>query len=433
MQQPTDPGAQGPPGDQRPGSKFIGIRGPEPQSSLMICARESLSSGIRLLLFHRILDGTYRPKSGQKSKVKGAVSRIMIASVKMRYFRIRGGGADGDEDEECDEIKIANAHLNFRTAKRDLQGGAIAYKRFWDLLAQYMATWRPTVLCGDFNMALFAVVPELRARGFEINLAAWYCWQNDYEEHVRADSCGIFRIGPCQGIRMCFDASVFGLQSANLPANCSMVMEIVRDDEGKEIGKRPFAVPRLGFLGQVHPLVCYRPTVPARREKFVQWTFTPAFDALSPAVAGIMESARSDKAMFPFKVDTTMGSTSWSWPECPPSKQKLASFEHFDPQRQFFKRGAHMPLMIYIGAPSEVRRSKAAQRRRAVNATRRGWTWERRQATQVSDETRDRGGGAKGTHKGRGRYDVYREPSDIQSKGGKGGARGGGQSRSSWQ
>eukprot|EP00959_Pyramimonas_sp_CCMP1952_P228768 4783376-Pyramimonas_sp.AAC.1 len=48
-------------------------------------------------------------------------------------------------------------------------------------------------------MALFLVVPELRARGFQINMAAWYPWQQQHERFVRADSCGIFRIGPCEG------------------------------------------------------------------------------------------------------------------------------------------------------------------------------------------------------------------------------------------
>ena len=300
----------------------------------------------------------------------------MIASAKMRYFRIRGRGGDEDEAEEIDELQIANAHLHFRTAKRDLKEGPRAYKRFWDLLAQYMVAHRPSFLCGDFNMALFSVVPELRARGFQINLAAWYCWQNELEHNVRADSCGIFRIGPCQGIRMCFDASVFGIETPKLPSNCSMVMEIVRDNEGKEIEQRQYVVPRLGFLGQGLPLTSYRPVIPARREKFVAWTYTLVFDAVSPAVAEIIRST-NDKAIFPFKVDTSMGSESWSWPEGPTSKQKLASFDHFDPDREFFKRGAHMPLMIYMGASSDTRRSKEALRRRTANATRRGWTWEK--------------------------------------------------------
>ena len=182
----------------------------------MICAQASLVEGIRLLLFHKIRDGELRSTVRGKAKSAVACSQIMIASLRMRYARNRGRGVDGDDAEDLDEIKIANAHMHYRTAKRDLKSGATAYKRFWDVLAQHMAEFRPSFLCGDFNMALFAVIPELRARGFQISLAAWYCWQNELEGHVRADSCAIFRIGPCQGIRMCFDASVFGLVSPHV-------------------------------------------------------------------------------------------------------------------------------------------------------------------------------------------------------------------------
>ena len=47
-----------------PNSKFIGIRAPEGYGSLMICARKSVVCGIRLLLFHRTLDGTIRIRKG---------------------------------------------------------------------------------------------------------------------------------------------------------------------------------------------------------------------------------------------------------------------------------------------------------------------------------------------------------------------------------
>ena len=46
------------------------------------------------------------------------------------------------------------------------------------------------VLMGDFNMALFRVIPELRSRGVTIDLAAWYPWKSA-EGVQMADSCGI--------------------------------------------------------------------------------------------------------------------------------------------------------------------------------------------------------------------------------------------------
>ena len=168
----------------------------------------------------------------------------MIVSLKMRHARIRGSGDHNADARDEDEVRIANVHLHCRTAKRDMIGGGQAAKKWWDILARYLAEFSPRYLCGDFNMALFSVVPELRARGFQINLAAWYCWeqvnvgQAKFEAGTKADSCGIFCIGPCNGVRMCFDASVFGMQPPTLPATCSMVMEIICDEHGKEIEKR---------------------------------------------------------------------------------------------------------------------------------------------------------------------------------------------------
>ena len=202
---------------------------------------------------------------------------------------------------------------------------------------------------GDFNMALFLVIPELRARGFQIHLAAWYCWQNAYEYHVRAESCGIFRIGPCEGIRICFGPSVWGLCAPEMLPNCAMMMETVRDNEGKEVETRRYSDTRMNFEGSGYPLTSYKPSDSLRREQFVQWLFTLVFDPTTPAVAGIIASATNNKGMFPFKVDTSIGSASWMWPKAPLSKQKLASLEKFDPQRELFKAGAHMPLMIFMG------------------------------------------------------------------------------------
>ena len=93
-----------------------------------------------------------RAGAGEKGEItKGAVSRIMIASLKMRYVRIRGRGVDGDDAEDFDEIRIANAHLHFRTAKRELQSGATAYKRFWDLLAKYIVEFGPSFFMRRFH------------------------------------------------------------------------------------------------------------------------------------------------------------------------------------------------------------------------------------------------------------------------------------------
>eukprot|EP00959_Pyramimonas_sp_CCMP1952_P382161 8007719-Pyramimonas_sp.AAC.1 len=77
----------------------------------MICDRESLASGMRLLVFHRMKDGTYThtKKDKQRTKVTNtAVSRNMIASAKMRFWRTRGSGEADSDDQELDELRLAN-------------------------------------------------------------------------------------------------------------------------------------------------------------------------------------------------------------------------------------------------------------------------------------------------------------------------------------
>ena len=59
VQQDPGKGEHSAKGAGRPAAKFIGVRGPEDGDSTMICGRESLVSGMRLLLFHRTKDGTY--------------------------------------------------------------------------------------------------------------------------------------------------------------------------------------------------------------------------------------------------------------------------------------------------------------------------------------------------------------------------------------
>ena len=118
--------------------------------------------------------------------------------------------------------------------------------------------------------------------------------------------------------------------------------------------------------------------------QLVEWTFTPGVDPHSPAVAGPIESTTTDKAMFPAvagagPIDTTQGSKSWDWPAMPQIKQKLVEVRKFDPNAVFFRRGAHMPLMIYVGLSSQTRRTPEASTRRAERADARGWGKERRQ------------------------------------------------------
>ena len=93
----------------------------------------------------------------------------MVAELKMRNFRIRGSG-----DSVSDILPVDNVHMHSRTAKKETKNAKEVTKGFWDLLASYLLKYGVRLLAGDFNMSFLSVIAELRARGFQINLAAWY-------------------------------------------------------------------------------------------------------------------------------------------------------------------------------------------------------------------------------------------------------------------
>ena len=113
----------------------------------------------------------------------------------MRNFRISGSG-----DSISDILPVASVHMHACTAKKGTKAPKQVYKMFWDLLASYLLEYGVRLLAGDFNMSLLCVIAELRARGFQINLAAWYPFYMIKQKEMRVDSCGIFVIGPWQGV-----------------------------------------------------------------------------------------------------------------------------------------------------------------------------------------------------------------------------------------
>ena len=92
----------------------------------------------------------------------------MVAELKMKNFRIRGSGGS-----VSDIFPVANVHMHSRTAKKETKNAAVVTKGFWDLLATYLLQYGVRLMAGDFNMSFLCVIAEMRARGFQINLAVW--------------------------------------------------------------------------------------------------------------------------------------------------------------------------------------------------------------------------------------------------------------------
>ena len=81
---------------------------------------------------------------------------------------------------DSDEVGICCAHMHFGCANKTNTGSATHYKGFFDTLARGIVQYKQRVLCMDANMALWAVVPELRARGFLVTMVSFFPFINMY-------------------------------------------------------------------------------------------------------------------------------------------------------------------------------------------------------------------------------------------------------------
>ena len=100
-----------------------------------------------------------------------AITRWMVASCRMRFWALG----------EQDTIAFMCVHLNHMTAKKEIKNGSRSLKSFWDEIVEDIIKHGVRIFTGDFNMQLFSAVAELRARGLQANLAAWYPWINHLE------------------------------------------------------------------------------------------------------------------------------------------------------------------------------------------------------------------------------------------------------------
>ena len=190
-----------------------------------------------------------------------AFTRILVVCVRMRYMRLRVSGAEASatddgsahapplndlhDDGQDPDLVFMNVHMNNMTAKKAIKNAAHRVRDLWDVIAAAILRHKVRLLVGDFNMALWCVIPELRARGFQANLLAWYPWQVEGSEMVHLDSCAIIAIGPLVGAHRLFDPTLVGVscdhKNLSLP-NWLNTMEHYKDEEGDEDKLRPWPV-----------------------------------------------------------------------------------------------------------------------------------------------------------------------------------------------
>ena len=163
---------------QRDGYEYLTLRGREPKS-LLLAVRKRNGCDLELLHWERRFEGTYKARTRGVKRNTNAYSRCLIARITL----------DNNVGFIGKEHVVLVMHLNNHFANEHLGKQKLA--RYWDWLAETIKDFSVKVIMGDFNMSFFRVVPELRSRGVQVDLAAWYPWKTDDGEPM-ADSCGIF-------------------------------------------------------------------------------------------------------------------------------------------------------------------------------------------------------------------------------------------------
>ena len=306
----------------------------------------------------------------------------------MRYWHC-GEQTSDDGNLTPHDLVVMNVHMNYMTANMKIKRADEAIKQFWDEIAGHIVEFRVRILAGDWNMQFFCVIPELRARGIHINLAAWYPFAPHIGQEPLIDSMGLFIIGPVDGIKKVFDYSVlcnsmvcakrlsdkvFDISSPN--SKWYLKQEAYEDDRGVT-RYRPHTLPKYTKHGCGHPLKSYHPkssknTDKKRKVEWIRQTFEMIEDPESPAVAEAKLAGREDREMFPGAPLQCVGDATHKYCKLPLAKGKLFNPEMHDPflppnhgDTTLLSGGAHNKVGFFLGANIHGRRSEAALQRRA--------------------------------------------------------------------
>ena len=249
----------------------MGFRGPEgeKEGALVIAARTTHVAGCRLRIYWRIQTPYKKPRS---RKIYLGNTRVMAVTFKMKNWYLidrsdsRGRGEQSASSGQTDrgvideELTLMTVHMHFSFAKKDFSGNAPGagtdwenkWVKWWDDLAEYIVKFKVRILTGDFNMALFRVVPELRARRIPANMVASYMF-TDSRNQLKIDSTAIFIIGPLAGATSLFDANMaLGIPYPGIEfiGFKTKRFEDVKDEQGSVVGQRAWEIPWFASLGQ---------------------------------------------------------------------------------------------------------------------------------------------------------------------------------------
>ena len=402
--------------EERPSFEYMGFRGPESGSEgdLVIAARTSHVVNCRMRLYWKMQTQCNIPMRDGKI----GNTRVMAVTFKMRNWFLKGlcasrgrgerhhRGGKANEPVIYDELTLMTVHMHPTFAQGVTEGWEKEWANWWDKLAGYIVKFRVRILTGDFSMALFRVVPELRARQIPANMVASYMFTDSLNQR-RIDSTAIFIIGPLAGATSLFDASMaLGMPDPGIEISGFKTkrFEAVKGEYG--FGQRAWEIPRFASLGQGYLVSDYQPKDPLGKRKIdgkpsptikrvtqcIKWSYEPWVIQNNEVSHGTWSSGRMDEIvmrsqtnwenMWSQKPKKGIGkgkpeegiSAVWDWPEFPYVKQKLVDEKRFTSNWDIegvglSTKGAHMPITIYTCGTC-LRSPKAETQRRNARKTR---------------------------------------------------------------
>ena len=177
------------------------VKGEEDGFSLAVAARKSTAKYIRFGKFYKH-EATY--EAIHTCNTVKAKNRLLFATVQLKTG-VKEKVLSRDSGASADELSVVSAQMNFMCAnKKAYRSDGDHYKTFFDQLAEGIIEFQSRLVGAEMNAAFWSFIPEMRARGVQVNLAAWSSCILGGEQTANTDSVGIFIIGPCEAIRVGF-------------------------------------------------------------------------------------------------------------------------------------------------------------------------------------------------------------------------------------
>ena len=131
-----------------------------------------------------------------------ANNRILFATVQLRTV-VPEKVLSCDSGASTNELPVVSAQMDSMCARKgDYRSDTDHYKMFFDELASGIIEYKSRLVGAEMDAAFWSFIPEMRARGVQVDLAAWSPCMLGGEPAAKSDSVGIFIIGPCEAIRL---------------------------------------------------------------------------------------------------------------------------------------------------------------------------------------------------------------------------------------